>query len=434
MNDVPSPPHAGAGPGFATALRYWLKLGLIGFGGPAGQIAIMQQDLVERLKWVRAADFQHALNFCMMLPGPEAQQLATYLGWRLHGLKGGIAAGTLFVLPGAVILLGLSWIAAAHGDATWVSRIFTGLKPVVVAVIFAALWRLGRKGLTSKPAIAVAVAAFLSVAWLGLPFPLLVVVAALAGAAAGRAGHGAWFVGGMHGAATPELIRAGAISWRWPTSVAFSYVLLIASLTGLLWWNFGGAFFAPLIWLFTKAAFVTFGGAYAVLPYVADAAVNDLRWLSADQMIDGLALAETTPGPLILVLQYVGFFAGWNDALAQAALGLSPAALGCIAAAVATIATFLPSTCLILMGAPMIGRLGAVPALAAALGAISAAVVGVIANLGLFFAESVLVTSGGVDPWRVGLAVGALALLVRVKLPIHAVIGICALAGLLGIV
>lgn len=420
-------------PTFAEALTYWLRLGAISFGGPAGQIAIMQHDLVDRLKWIRQNDFLHALNFCMLLPGPEAQQLATYIGWRLHGLRGGLVAGILFVVPGAALLLALSWIAAAHGDVGWVAKIFSGLKPIVVTIIVGALWRTARRGLASRAAGAMALAAFAAVALIEIPFPIVVLAAALVGWIAGRSGHSAWFTAPTHGdpPAGPGDGESGPGLSR-VIRIAAAYVVLIAVPTAVLMAVSDSMFFPSLAWLFTKAAFVTFGGAYAVLPYVADAAVNDLMWLSAEDMMNGLALAETTPGPLILVLQYVGYFAGWNALSAQAAAGWSAPDLALVAAAFTTYATFLPSMCLILAGAPFIGRLSVMPAVSAALGAITAAVVGVIGTLALFFAESALVPGGHFDAVAATLSAVALLVHLRWKVAIHWLILAGAAAGLLG--
>ncbi len=400
-------------PSFAEALRYWFRLGCISFGGPAGQIAMMQTDLVDRRGWIDQRRFLHALNFCMLLPGPEAQQLATYIGWRLHGIAGGIAAGTLFVLPGAVVMLGLSWIAVAHGEAPLVAVLFDGVKPVVVAVIAAAVWHIGRRTLTRWPAVAMAAVAFIGIYALDVPFPVIVLGAGLIGLAAGRLG---WDIFAHHGgAAEPiagddrprgagRLVRLAMVfAGLWAAPVAAAIALG------------GPAPFADIARLFTTAAFVTFGGAYAVLPYIAQAAVESYGWLSPADIVRGLALAESTPGPLILVTQFVGFFAGWN-----APGGLPPPAAAALGAALTTYVTFLPSFLFIFAGAPYIERLTRNRAAAAALGAITAAVVGVILNLGVFLAEAVMLTpAGGVNGFAAGLAGVALVALLRWRLAVH---------------
>ena len=421
-------------PSFGVALAYWAKLGVISFGGPAGQIAIMQQDLVDRLKWVRHLDFMNALNICMLLPGPEAQQLATYLGWRMHGLKGALAAGVLFVAPGAAVLLALSWVAAAHGDVTWIARAFSGLMPVVVAIVAGALWRTARRALRSTIAVAVAIAVFVAVGVFGLPFPAVVALAAAIGLAAAQAGRGGWFAALGHGHAAPvEAERGLALDWRRLAGIAAIYAFAIGTPTWALWALTDSNHFPVLAWLFSKAAFVTFGGAYAVLPYVADAAVNDLGWLSREAMMNGMALAETTPGPLILVLQYVGFFSGWNAAAAQLAAGWPRESLAAVSALFATYATFLPSICLILTIAPAVGAIGAMPRVSAALGAITAAVVGMIGTLAIFLAETAFISDGKVLIVRSVVAVAALVAILRWNIAVHWLVMAGAALGLIGV-
>ncbi len=403
-------------PSFREALRFWFGLGFINFGGPAGQIAIMQSELVERRRWIGQEAFLQALNFCMLLPGPEAQQLATYIGWKLHGVRGALAAGILFVLPGAALLYGLAWIAAAHGDTTIVGAVFAGLKPVVVAVVLHAVWRIGKKVLTNGTAVALAVAAFAAIELAHVPFPIVVLAAGLIG----------WLrapARGLDGAVDAFDARAAV---KRALGLAIIYVAMLVVPLGVVVAVAGNEPFLILGRFMTQAAFVTFGGAYAVLPYVADAAVNQFHWLSAEEMINGLALAETTPGPLILVLQYVGFFAGWNMPGT-----LSPLMAATIGAGVASYATFLPSTFLILAGAPFVERIARARKAAGALSAITAAVVGVIATLGMFLARKVIWDgTGEVDIVAVAAIVAAFVALVRFKAALHWVVLAGALFGL----
>jgi chromate transporter len=425
-------PDASAGqpvpaPSFAEAFLFWLKLGCISFGGPAGQIAIMQTELVDKRHWIDQRAFLRGLNFCTLLPGPEATQLATYIGWRLHGTLGGVVAGTLFVLPGAFLLLALSWIAAAHGDTRAVAAVFDGLKPVVIAVILAAVWRIGRRGLKSWQAVALAAAAFIAIYFLGVDFPWIVLAAGLIGWIAGR-GDTSPFITGGHSAEGADAIAAPAPpnALRRVLVLTLIFALLWAIPVGLAVAIWGRVPFGDIANLLTKAAFVTFGGAYAVLPYVAEEAVTTYAWLSPADMLNGLALAETTPGPLILVLQYVGFFAGWNNAAT-----LSPAVAGTIGAALATYVTFLPSFLFILAGAPYIESLHDNKAVSSALGAVTAAVVGVVLNLGVFLAAAVFVPSPGTVDWiAVAAAIVAAIALLRFKLDIHWLVAAGALFGL----
>jgi chromate transporter len=411
--------ESSANPTFREALRFWLKLGFISFGGPAGQIAVMQHELVDNRRWVGQDAFLQALNFCMLLPGPEAQQLATYIGWKLHGLKGGLAAGILFVLPGALLLYGLAWLAAAHGESGPVAAVFAGLKPVVVALVLHALWRIGSKTIKTWLAGALAVGAFVAIEISGLPFPLVILLAGLVG----------WMSVRGRGAAVPveapvERFEVAA-GWTYVLRMVLIYVVLLAVPLAAIVAFAGPDPFLTLGRFFTQAAFVTFGGADAVLPYVADAAVNQFQWLSPGDMMNGLALAESTPGPLILVLQYVGFFAGWN-----APGNFTPLAAATLAAIITTYATFLPSIMLILTGAPFVERIARVKAAAGALSAITAAVVGVIATLTLFFAREVLLREGGVDFVAVAATLAAFLMLVRFKMGLHWVVLAGAVFGL----
>ena len=404
-------PAAFRQPSFREALGYWFKLGCLSFGGPAGQIAMMQTELVDRKAWIAQAPFLRGLSFATLLPGPEAQQLATYIGWRLHGTWGGVAAGALFVLPGAACMLLLSWIAAAYGETKFVGAVFDGLKPVVVAIVAHAVWRVGKKALTTRQAAALAAMAFALIHFADVGFPWIVAGAAALGALAARGGH-AWFAAAGHKAVpgTADMPRG---DWGRLAKLTAVFGVLWAVPILMVVAVFGASPFRDVAELMTKAAFVTFGGAYAVLPYVADAAVNHYAWLSAERMLDGMALAETTPGPLILVLQYVGYFAGWNAGTANPALAAAVAAL------VATYCTFLPSFLFILAGAPYVEGLHENKAIAGALGAVTAAVVGVILNLAVFLGQAVFLPTTGFDALAVAAAIVALAVSIRYAPPIH---------------
>ncbi|HEX9809803.1 MAG TPA: chromate efflux transporter [Alphaproteobacteria bacterium] len=413
-------------PSFPEAFGFWLKLGLIGFGGPAGQIAIMQTELVDRRRWIDHGPFMAGLDFAMLLPGPEAQQLATYVGWRLHGLRGALAAGVLFVAPGAALLAALAWLAAAHGDSAPVAALFDGFRPVVVAVIAAALWRLARRSFRGPAAVAMAVAAFLALAVFAVPFPIVVGAALAVGAVSAHLAPGLF----DHGVPSADSEVAPAPGPGRALGLALLFAMLWAAPVALVVTALGPDPWGGIAALFTKAAFITFGGAYAVLPYVAAEAVNHYGWLAPGDMIDGLALAETTPGPLILVTQWIGFFAGWNRAGA-----LPPAAAGLLAAALTTYVTFLPCFLFILAGAPYVERIARNRTAAAALGAVTAAVVGVIASLGLYIADATLwplAADGtrGIDAFAVVLAGAALAVLLLTRLGIPWMVLAGGLAGL----
>jgi len=420
MNDMPdaSAPASSAGrPSFGEALAYWFRLGCLSFGGPAGQIAMMQHDLVDGRRWIAQRAFLRGLSFATLLPGPEATQLAAYIGWRLHGTLGGVVAGTLFVLPGVLCMLALSYVAAAHGETGFVGAIFDGLKPVVIAVVVHAVWRIGKKSLHTWQAAALAAAAFAAIHFAGIDFPWVVAAAALIGWLSARGTAPSPFAAGGHGPAGEDDAPAGPL----PANAGLRFAKLVAVFAALWAVPVGAVLlamgthpFLDIADLFTKAAFVTFGGAYAVLPYVADAAVKLYGWLTPADMLNGLALAETTPGPLILVLQYVGFFAGWNagagDPLAAAVAG----------ALLASYVTFLPSFLFILAGAPYIEGMHENRGVSSALGAITAAVVGVILNLAVFLGQAVFVpVPGAVDLVAVGVAIAAFALLVRFGVAMH---------------
>jgi chromate transporter len=422
-------------PTFSAAVGYWLKLGCISFGGPAGQIAMMHHELVEKRRWISESHFLDALNFCMLLPGPEAQQLATYLGWRLHGWRGGVAAGVLFVLPSVFILLGLSWLFMAGGHLPWLAAIFYGLLPAVIAVVAAAVLRIGKKALKSPLLWAIALTSFIAIYQFGVNFLWIIGGAAVVGwigkmtlpgqfPAAG--GHGS--SSGMSEQAYLELPASPLPTWRRAAGVIGAGLSLwwlpILAVGGWLGWE-STAFKQGLF--FSKAALVTFGGAYAVLPYVAQQAVENFHWLSHAQMMSGLGLAETTPGPLIMVLQFVGFVGGWQQPGTMA-----PLAAAIIGALVTTWATFLPCFLFVFLGAPHVEKLRSQPRLGAALAAITAAVVGVILNLGVKFAEHALWP----EPFRkfdlfVGLvACVAFAAMHYFKVGLIKIIAACALAGL----
>ena len=407
-----------AGPArFADALWLWLKVGLISFGGPAGQIAILHEELVERRRWIDERAFATALNFCMLLPGPEAQQLATYLGLKLHGLRGALAAGGLFVLPGACVLFALAWLAAAHGAFPPLQAAFKGMLPIVVALVAAASVRIGSRTLKTPLAWSLAIGAFVGLGLLGIGFPWVIGAALLIGLVADRLGA---IVAPAAHAPPPDpepapAIRVGAVIRRF-TVLTLIFAALWIGPVGLVLTLAGQRPFADIAVFFTQAAFVTFGGAYAVLPFVAQGAVAHYGWLSRAEMVHGLALAETTPGPLILVTQYVGFFAGWNAALAGKAAGLSPLAAGAIAAGLTTWVTFLPCFYFVLAGAPLVERLSRDRRAHAALSAVTAAVVGVIATLALTIAREAFLPSGVFDPLAVGVALAAFAATVRFRL------------------
>jgi chromate transporter len=447
MTDHPVPSSAPSSVSLRTAFLYWLKLGFISFGGPAGQIALMHTELVERRRWISEGRFLHALNYCMLLPGPEATQLAVYIGWLLHRTRGGIIAGVLFVLPSLLILIGLSWIYLAYGHLTVVAGIMNGIKPAVVAIVLGAAWRIGSRTLRNGILIAIACAAFVAIALLALPFPLIVLAAALAGMLGARLRPQAFQPGGGHGGAhaQPETQRPRALidddtptpeharfsRRRLAAVIVVGVGLMLATWLLLAGWGGsggkGGGTLAQMGWFFSKAALLTFGGAYAVLPYVVQGAVEQYGWLSAPQMIDGLALGETTPGPLIMIVAFVGFVGGWTHAV------FGPAApwLGGVAGAtVATLFTFIPSFVFILAGGPLVESTRGNLRLTAPLTAISAAVVGVIASLALYFGREVFFAGGSAQPQAIVLGLLAAVALLRYKVGTITLIAACAAAGL----
>jgi chromate transporter len=404
----------------AEAFSYWLKLGFISFGGPAGQIAIMHEELVERRRWISENRFLHALNYCMLLPGPEAQQLATYIGWLMHRSLGGIVAGGLFVLPSLFILIALSWIYMAFGNVPVIAGLFYGIKPAVTALVVHAAYRVGSRALKNAWLWSIAAAAFVAIFALNAPFPLIVLVAGVIGHFGGKYAPDKFKVGGGHGKATKQFGPAlfddhtptpphAIFTWARFRKVMVVFLALWLAVIGALCAAYGWhAVLTQMAWFFTKAAMLTFGGAYAVLPYVYQGGVDNYHWLTPTQMIDGLALGETTPGPLIMVVAFVGFVGGWTKAI------FGPDSLflaGAVAATVVTFFTFLPSFFFILLGAPFIESTHGNLKFTAPLTGITAAVVGVILNLAVFFAWHVLWPQGlaGHFDWPsavIGLAAG----------------------------
>jgi len=427
----------------AQAFWYWLKLGFISFGGPAGQISIMHQDLVERKRWISERRFLHALNYCMVLPGPEAQQLATYIGWLMHRTWGGILAGTLFVLPSLFILIVLSWVYIAFGDVPLVAGLFYGIKPAVTAIVVQAAHRIGSRALKNNWLWGIAAASFVAIFALNAPFPAIVASAALIGYIGGRIAPDKFKAGGGHGTSSRSF-GAALIGDDTPTPehahFRWSRLAKVIVVGGLLWllpmawltvtygWNHT---LTQMGWFFTKAALLTFGGAYAVLPYVYQGAVGHYGWLTPTQMIDGLALGETTPGPLIMVVAFVGFVGGYVKAV------FGPDLLflaGVMAATLVTWFTFLPSFIFILAGGPLVESTHGDLKFTAPLTAITAAVVGVIFNLALFFGYHVLWPQGfaATFDWPSALiALAATVALFRYKRSVIQVIAASAVLGLI---
>lgn len=384
-----------AKPTFKEALKFWVKLGFISFGGPAGQVAIMHEFIVERKKWVSESRFLHALNYCMVLPGPEAQQLAAYIGWLLHGRRGGLAAGILFILPSMFILLALSTIYVMFGAIPWIEALFNGLKPAVIAIVILALIKIGNKSLLSTFHYLVAIAAFVCIFFFNIPFPLIIIgtigVALLtkqflpkifatsqSNTAQNIEDENDYYINN-----NTILPNIGFDFFRFVKQVSLGLLFWITPFIGFYFLTSDFEFWKTLSIFFTKAAFVTFGGAYAVLPYVAQVSVENLNWLDHNQMIDGLALGETTPGPLIMVLVFVGFMAGYNhfgSSLAMGTLGLTAT----------TFYTFLPCFLFILVGAPIIEKTQGNKKVKEVLALVTAAVVGVILNLTIYLGKAVI--------------------------------------------
>ena len=426
FSDLGIPSHS---PTFREAFRFWLKLGFISFGGPAGQIAIMHRELVDRRGWISESRFLHALNFCMFLPGPEATQLAIYIGWLLHGTLGGIVAGVLFVLPSIFVLWGLSFLYVSFAGLGWVAAIFYGLKAAVVAIVAHAMIRIAKRSLKNAAFVAIAVMAFLALFFFHAPFPLVIALAGLVGLAGGIRWPDIF---------TPahdqrDTVMAYSAESRAAPTMRRSVQVIVVCL--LLWWTPVLAAGLLLGWqnvlireavFFSKAAMVTFGGAYAVLPYVAQQAVERFGWLTAPQMVDGLGLAETTPGPLIMVVLFVGFMGGWSEPGRFTPLGMATAG-----ALITTWVTFVPCFMWIFLGAPHVERLYGNQRLGSTLAAITAAVVGVVANLSVWFAGHVVFPKAELDPFPLIIGGVALVGLIRWK---WEVVPVVLGAGLLGLV
>jgi chromate transporter len=443
---------AGHGISFVEAFRVWLRVALLSFGGPAGQIAVMHRILVDEKNWISESRFLHALNYCMLLPGPEAQQLATYIGWLLHRTKGGIMAGGLFILPGIIAIMGLSYIYAAFGNVSYVEALFFGLKAAVLAIVIQAVVRVGKRALRNRIMIALAAIAFIAIFFFSVPFPIIIISAGLigyAGAKSGRSEFSALEHGGGKNAAAldsmlgedipdharPSLPRALKVGAFWLAMWLVPVAVLLVSL--------GQAnVFSQIALFFSKMTMVTFGGAYAVLAYVAQQAVEHYHWVNPREMLDGLGMAETTPGPLIMVLQFVGFMAAFRDPGT-----LSPMLAGTLGGLVATWVTFTPCFLWIFVGAPFIEKLRGNKGLAGALTAITAAIVGVILNLSIWFAlhtlfrETTPVRSyglsfdmpvlGSVDVAALVLAIAAATAIFRFNLGMLTVLGGSCVAGVL---
>ena len=440
--DDTTSPSAPTAVSMAEAFWFWLTLGFISFGGPAGQIAVLHQELVERRRWLSERRFLHALNYCMVLPGPEAQQLVTYIGWLLHKRWGGVVAGVLFVLPSLLILIALSWVYIAFGDVAWVAGVLFGIKPAVTAIVVQAAHRIGTRALKNNVLWAIAAASFVAIFALDVPFPLIVGLAAAVGYVGGRWSPHTFQTGGGHGASQasygPALIddhtpppEHARFSLAGLAQVLLSGAVLWAIPMGVLCAMFGWQHsYTQMAWFFTKAALLTFGGAYAVLPYVYQGAVSQFAWVTPTQMMDGLALGETTPGPLIMVVAFVGFVGGYVKAL------LGPEhllAAGALAACLVTWFTFLPSFIFILAGGPLVEGTHRNLKFTAPLTAITAAVVGVVLNLALFFGYHLLWPQGldgALDVRSALMAIGAAVMLFKFKRSVMEVIGVCALLGL----
>jgi len=426
-------------PSFKQALYFWMKLGFISFGGPAGQIAIMHEYLVSKEKWISESKFMHALNYCMVLPGPEAQQLATYIGWMLHGTRGGLAAGILFVLPSMFILIGLGSVYVTYGNIPWIYAMFDGLKPSVIAIVILALIKIGKKSLAGPFSYFIALAAFIGIFFLNIPFPAIILGAIFLGLVAYK-----WFPKVLQSKKTDELEASDEEGYfinkhSTPPQMGFKFsrVLRQVFIACILWaiplvtlylFSEDFLFWKELSLFFTKAAFVTFGGAYAVLPYVAQVSVEKFHWLSELQMIDGLALGETTPGPLVMVLAFVGFMAGFNH--------FSSLFLGTLALVVTTFYTFLPCFLFILIGGPIIERSQENNRIKLVLSLVTAAVVGVILNLTLYLGKAVLFSGsqlniGALDIMNLIWIIISIIALYRFKVNMILWIGISALFGLL---
>ena len=449
--DRTEPKH---GVSLREAFHVWLRVALLSFGGPAGQIAVMHRILVDEKRWISESRFLHALNYCMLLPGPEAQQLATYIGWLMHRTLGGIMAGGLFIVPGIIAIMGLSYIYAAYGNVPLVVALFFGLKAAVLAIVLEAVFRIGKRALKNNVMLAIAAAAFVGIFFLNIPFPIIIFGAAMIGFVGARSGLAAFQISSGHGSgkqegavvdsllgdelpahAKPTVARALRASLIW-------LVLWLTPVIALLLALGSGNVFSEIATFFSKMAVVTFGGAYAVLAYVAQEAVEHYAWLKPGEMLDGLGMAETTPGPLIMVLQFVGFMAAFRDAGT-----LPPMLAGTLGGLLATWVTFIPSFLWIFLGAPFIEGLRGNKALNGALSAITAAVVGVVLNLAVWFAIHAVFSEvdpirffplafdaprwSSVNPWALGLSVAAIIAIFRFKIGMISTLIGCSGVGLL---
>lgn len=448
--NTPASTSPGHGISFSEAFRVWLRVALLSFGGPAGQIAVMHRILVDERKWISDARFLHALNYCTLLPGPEAQQLATYVGWLMHKTRGGLMAGGLFILPGVIAIMALSYIYAAYGNVGIVAALFFGLKAAVLAIVIEAVVRVGRRALKNNLMVALAAISFIAIFFFNVPFPVIVLLAGLIGFAGVKVGRSE-FAGGGHGGASggvidsllgnevpehakPTLARALKAATIW-------LALWLIPVALLLMYLGDGNVFSQIAVFFSKMAMVTFGGAYAVLAYVAQQAVEHYHWVQPGEMLDGLGMAETTPGPLIMVLQFVGFMAAFRDPGS-----LSPMLAGTLGGLLATWVTFTPCFLWIFVGAPFIEAVRGNRALAGALSAITAAVVGVILNLSVWFAIHTLFARtlpvrayglsfdapvlASVNPWALALSVAAALAIFRVKAGMLQTLAACSAAGI----
>jgi chromate transporter len=416
---------------FGEAFRFWVKLGFINFGGPAGQIAIMHRELVDEKRWVKESLFLRALNFSMLLPGPEATELAIYVAWRMHGIPGGIVAGTFFVPPSVFVLLLLSYLSVAYTDVPIVRGFLNGVQPVVMAIVLDAVLRVGKRTLRHRVLYFFAVAAFVALYFLRVSFPLVIASAAAAGLLLQRWQPAVFRAGGEHHVDDPSDTQADTSGHR-----SLAHALKVATVFLALWlvpvavlltWHGSSDVLTQQMWFFTQAAFVTFGGAYAVLSYISDVAVNGYGWLSGGEMVRGLGLAESTPGPLIMVTEYVGFVAAWNNAPSD----IPRAVYATLGALITVYATFLPTFLFIFLGAPHIEWLSGNRRLRAALTGVTAAVVGVIANLAVFFAAHVLwPEQGGFDAFAAILAIASFVVLRRCAVPTYWLVPVGAVAGM----
>jgi chromate transporter len=425
----PQPPETAS---FKDALKFWTRLGFISFGGPAGQIAIMHQEVVERRRWVGENQFLRALNFCMLLPGPEAQQLATYIGWRMNGIVGGIAAGALFVIPSIFVMLLLSYLAVAHIDIPAVAAAFYGIQPVVVAVVAEAVLRIGKKALHHGVLYAFAAVAFMAIFFFKVPFPAIVAAAALGGLLLEQRLPRVFCKGSFDEKSRECRIEEEGGNLQENVTPSISHVIRVLVVCLLLWgvvvggvlaWRGVDDVLGQIALFFTRAAFVTFGGAYAVLAYITDFAVGN-GWLGAEQMLIGLGLAESTPGPLIMVTQYVGFVGAWNIPG-----DLTPLTAGVLGALITTYVTFLPCFFFIFAGAPFIEAMAGNQRIQAALTGVTAAVVGVILNLAVWFGYKVILPEAGVDWFALVAAAVSLTLLQKFHFPVQHLVPIGAAAG-----